>query len=222
MKIIYADPPWSYRVWRKKEHGRTAESHYSTMTIEEIRTLPVAQLADKNCILFLWVTFPVIREAFTVIDAWGFTYKTVAFCWVKQNRQSSSLFWGMGHWTRANAELCLLATKGSPKRQSAGVHQIVMTPIEGHSKKPDIVRDKIISLAGDVPRIELFARQTTPGWDVWGNEVRQFPEPPILQMTRNWWRWRLTMPPRKRRCKLRSTISKAAIPGMTNTVMTWI
>ena len=141
------------------------------MTIEEIRTLPVAQLADKNCILFLWVTFPVIREAFTVIDAWGFTYKTVAFCWVKQNRQSSSLFWGMGHWTRANAELCLLATKGSPKRQSAGVHQIVMTPIEGHSKKPDIVRDKIISLAGDVPRIELFARQTTPGWDVWGNEV---------------------------------------------------
>ena len=106
-----------------------------------------------------------------MIDAWGFTYKTVAFCWVKQNRQSSSLFWGMGHWTRANAELCLLATKGSPKRQSAGVHQIVMTPIEGHSKKPDIVRDKIISLAGDVPRIELFARQTTPGWDVWGNEV---------------------------------------------------
>lgn len=170
-QIIYADPPWSYRVWRKKEHGRTAESHYSTMTIEEIRTLPVAQLADKNCILFLWVTFPVIREAFTVIDAWGFTYKTVAFCWVKQNRQSSYLFWGMGHWTRANAELCLLATKGSPKRQSAGVHQIVMTPIEGHSKKPDIVRDKIISLAGDVPRIELFARQTTPGWDVWGNEV---------------------------------------------------
>ena len=141
------------------------------MTIEEIRTLPVAQLADKNCILFLWVTFPVIREAFTVIDAWGFTYKTVSFCWVKQNRHSSSLFWGMGHCTRANAELCLLATKGSPKRQSAGVHQIVMTPIEGHSKKPDIVRDKIISLAGDVPRIELFARQTTPGWDVWGNEV---------------------------------------------------
>lgn len=74
-QIIYADPPWSYRVWRKKEHGRTAESHYSTMTIEDIRTLPVGQLADKNCILFLWVTFPVIREAFTVIDAWGFTYK---------------------------------------------------------------------------------------------------------------------------------------------------
>lgn len=98
-QIIYADPPWSYRVWRKKEHGRTAESHYSTMTIEDIRTLPVGQLADKNCILFLWVTFPVIREAFTVIDAWGFTYKTVAFCWVKQNRKSPSPCfggWGIG------------------------------------------------------------------------------------------------------------------------------
>lgn len=80
-------------------------------------------------------------------------------------------FWGLGHWTRANAELCLLATKGSPKRQSARVHQIVMTPVEAHSKKPDIVRDKIVALAGDVPRIELFARQATPGWDVWGNEV---------------------------------------------------
>lgn len=128
-------------------------------------------VGGQNCILFLWVTFPVIREAFTVIDAWGFTYKTVAFCWVKQNRKSPSLFWGLGHWTRANAELCLLATKGSPKRQSARVHQIVMTPVEAHSKKPDIVRDKIVALAGDVPRIELFARQATPGWDVWGNEV---------------------------------------------------
>ena len=82
-----------------------------------------------------------------------------------------ALFWGLGHWTRANAELCLLATKGSPKRQSARVHQIVMTPVEAHSKKPDVVRDKIVALAGDVPRIELFARQATPGWDVWGNEV---------------------------------------------------
>lgn len=106
-----------------------------------------------------------------MIDAWGFTYKTVAFCWVKQNRKSPSLFWGLGHWTRANAELCLLATKGSPKRQSARVHQIVMTPVEAHSKKPDVVRDKIVALAGDVPRIELFARQATPGWDVWGNGV---------------------------------------------------
>lgn len=170
-QIILADPPWAYRVWSKKGAGRCAESHYSTMAIEDIRALPVKELADKDCILFLWVTFPTIREAFSVIDAWGFQYKTVAFAWVKQNRKSDSLFWGMGYWTRANMELCLLATKGHPKRLSAAVHQIITAPVEQHSKKPDVVRDKIVTLAGDIPRIELFARQVTQGWDVWGNEV---------------------------------------------------
>lgn len=170
-QIILADPPWAYRVWSKKGAGRCAESHYPTMTMEGIRSLPVKTLADKNCILFLWVTFPTIREAFTVIDAWGFQYKTVAFVWVKQNKKSDSLFWGMGYWTRANAEICLLATKGNPKRLSAAVHQIISAPVEQHSKKPDVVREKIVTLAGDIPRIELFARQVTPGWDVWGNEV---------------------------------------------------
>lgn len=147
-------------------------------SIDDIRNLPVRELADKNCILFMWVTFPTLREAFSVIDAWGFTYKTVAFAWVKQNKKTSSLFWGMGYWTRANVELCLLATKGSPKRHSANVHQVVFAPIAEHSKKPDIIREKIVELAGDLPRIELFARQSPTGWDVWGNEVDcsiQFP-----------------------------------------------
>lgn len=169
--IIYSDCPWEYRVWSKKGQGRSAESHYPTMSIEAIRALPVSEIAAPDCALFMWVTFPTLREAFTVIDAWGFTYKTVAFTWVKQNRETPSLFWGMGHWTRANAEICLLATKGSPKRVSANVHQVVMSPVERHSKKPDEVRDRIMALMGDLPRIELFARQTTLGWDVWGNEV---------------------------------------------------
>ena len=170
--IIYADPPWKFQTYSERgSQLKSADCHYSCMKFDDILSLPVESIAADDSILFLWVTFPVIREAFTVIDAWGFTYKTVAFCWVKQNRKSPSLFWGLGHWTRANAELCLLATKGSPKRQSARVHQIVMTPVEAHSKKPDVVRDKIVALAGDVPRIELFARQATPGWDVWGNEV---------------------------------------------------
>lgn len=148
------------------------------MNIEDIQRLPVKEIAADDCILFMWVTFPTLQEAFSVIEAWGFTYKTVAFAWVKQNKRSPSLFWGMGHWTRANVELCLLATKGTPKRQSAAVHQIVLSPIEEHSKKPDVVREKIIELAGDLPRIELFARQTVDGWDTWGNEVPcsiQFP-----------------------------------------------
>lgn len=141
------------------------------MRLEDIRALPVGDLAAKNCALFLWVTLPNLRDAFLVLDAWGFIYKTAAFVWVKQNKKAPSLFWGLGHWTRANAELCLLAIKGSPKRQSAAVHQVILSPVEEHSKKPDVVRERIVTLMGDLPRVELFARQTAPGWDVWGNEV---------------------------------------------------
>ena len=106
-----------------------------------------------------------------MLDAWGFTFKTVALVWVQQNKKADSLFWGMGYWTRANAEICILATKGRPKRMSAGVHQVIMSHIEEHSKKPQEARDRIITLMGDVPRLEMFARQKTEGWDVWGNEV---------------------------------------------------
>ena len=105
------------------------------------------------------------------MEQWGFTYKTVAFVWVKQNKKADNLFWGMGHWTRSNAELCILATKGNPKRLSASVHQVIMSHIEKHSKKPDETRKRIVELVGDLPRVELFARQKTDGWDVWGNEV---------------------------------------------------
>lgn len=169
--IIYADPPWSYRVWSKKGSGRSAESHYPTMSIAEIKALPVSQIAGQDCILFLWVTFPVLQNVWEVLDAWGFTYKTVAFVWVKRNSVSDSLFLGMGYWTRSNAEICLLATKGKPKRFSKNVQQVILSHREEHSKKPDVTRERIVALAGDLPRIELFARQSTPGWDVWGNEV---------------------------------------------------
>lgn len=169
--IIYADPPWQYKTYSQKGQERSAESHYPTMELEAIQALPVAELAADDCVLFLWTTIPLLKDCFSVIQAWGFTYKTVAFVWIKKNRKSDSLFWGMGHWTRANAELCILATKGNPKRRSAGVHQVIMTPIEEHSKKPNETRNRIIALVGDLPRIELFARQKTAGWDVWGNEV---------------------------------------------------
>lgn len=141
------------------------------MSIEEIKALPVGELADKNCALFMWLTFPCLYEALDVLKAWGFEYKTVAFVWVKKNRKSNGLFWGMGYWTRANAELCILATRGKPKRISPCVHQVIISHVEQHSKKPDEARDRIIALMGDLPRIELFARQAPKGWDVWGNEV---------------------------------------------------
>ena len=141
------------------------------MPLEEIQALPVGDLAAKDCILFMWTTIPLLQDCFSVMKAWGFTYKTVAFVWIKQNKRSDSLFWGMGHWTRANAELCMLATQGHPKRRSASVHQVILSRIKEHSRKPEEARERIIRLAGDMPRIELFARQITPGWDAWGNEI---------------------------------------------------
>ena len=167
-QVIYADPPWDYQQCRL---SGSAKKHYPTMRIEELCALPVAEIADRDCALFLWATFPQLPEALRLIQAWGFVYKTVAFVWLKQNRKALTWFYGLGFWTRSNAEICLLATKGHPKRQSAGIHQLVISPVEHHSKKPDEVREKIVALMGDVPRIELFARQQTPGWDVWGNEV---------------------------------------------------
>lgn len=141
------------------------------MSIDDICSLSVGDIAAKDCVLFLWSTFPMLPEALKVIHAWGFSFKTLAFLWLKQNKKSKSWFFGLGFWTRGNAEICLLATKGHPKRQSAKVHQFIIAPIEAHSKKPDIVRDKIVELMGVLPRIELFARQKTAGWHVWGNEI---------------------------------------------------
>lgn len=120
----------------------------------------------------MWATFPMLREALETIEAWGFKYKTVAFVWIKQNRSGDGLFMGLGNWTRSNAEICLLATKGSPKRVGKAVRQTVVSPLERHSKKPDEIRDRIVELMGDIPRVELFARQLAPGWDAWGNEIQ--------------------------------------------------
>ena len=167
-KVIYADPPWQYH---NKPQGKGPEDHYQTMPLEDICALPVKELADKDCALFMWVTLPFLLDCFKVIDAWGFKYKTVAFVWIKQNRVNDGIFWGMGMWTRSNAELCIIATKGRPKRRAANIHQVIISHVREHSRKPDETRIRIEELMGDVPKIELFARESPPGWDVWGNEV---------------------------------------------------
>lgn len=168
--IVYADPPWSYKDMALSGN-RGACCKYPTQSQEWIKNLPIKDIVSNNCILFLWVTMPKLNECFEIIEKWGFQYKTVAFTWVKRNPKKLNYAWGMGRWTRANPELCLLATKGKPRRINAGVHSIIDTPREKHSKKPDIVRDKIIQLCGDLPRIELFARERVDGWDAWGNEI---------------------------------------------------
>jgi N6-adenosine-specific RNA methylase IME4 len=150
------------------------------MKAGDIIRIPVREIADENCVLFLWVIFNRLQDGLDVIKGWGFEYKSCAFVWVKKNKKSQSWFWGMGRWTRANPEICLIATRGTPKRISASVHSVVDLPIERHSKKPDEVRNRIVQLVGDLPRVELFAREKTPGWDVWGNEVESDIEIPVV------------------------------------------
>ncbi len=157
--MIYADPPWRYKVYSKKGLGRSAESHYPTMCLEDIKALPIGELAAKDCALFMWITFPCMQEAFQVLEAWGFEYKTTAFVWIKQNRVSDSSFgaWGTG---TANAELCILATKGIPN----GLAPVCIRYHEPHRralKKPVEARNASSDL-GDVPRIEFSP--ASPRW----------------------------------------------------------
>lgn len=170
--VIYMDPPWAYQVYSKKGRGSSAENHYRTMGREDICALDVAGIAAEDCVLFLWVTFPCLLEGLEAIRRWGFTYKTLGFVWAKRCRkQRDKWFWGLGFWTRANPEICLIAVRGKPKRISKAVHSMVDAPVERHSKKPDEVRRRIEQLMGDVPRVELFARQRYDGWACLGDEI---------------------------------------------------
>jgi len=177
-QIIYADPPWSYRNMGNIQ--ATANAQYDTMEQKDIEALPIADLADDNCILFLWATFPKMQEALDTIKAWGFEYKTVGFTWIKKNKNGDNFF-GVGWYTKSNAEVCLIGVKGKAPKVSNSVSSIIETVREEHSKKPNIVRDKIVEFCGDIPRVELFARPDTQlnlkgettfdGWDVFGDEV---------------------------------------------------
>lgn len=170
--IIYADPPWNFKVWSKRGEGRSASQHYPVMDLAQITALPVESIAADDCVLFLWVTNPLLQEGLSVMKSWGFKYKTVGFHWIKTNRVSDGYFMGTGYWTRANPEICLLGTRGKPSRVDMGVRSLVVEPIRRHSAKPERVRIDIVRLLGNVPRIELFARDKVKGWDAWGNEIR--------------------------------------------------
>ena len=169
--IIYADPAWKFQTYSEKGKKKNAENHYVCMNIDDICELPIKNICENNCILFMWAIDSMLPEAFRVIEKWGFTYKTVGFTWAKLNKKSKGFFTGLGYWTRGNPEMCLLATKGKPKRISKSVPQLITDKRREHSRKPDSIRDHIVNLCGDLPRIELFARQKVEGWDCWGNEV---------------------------------------------------
>jgi len=172
-KIIYADPPWSYNKYSNSKENISKKirvTPYKPLPLEEIKSLPVSDIAEKDAILFLWVTFPCLEFGLDVIKAWGFKFKTVGFNWMKKNKKGIGWFMGFGHYTRSNGEICLLATrgKGIPILKK-NLSQVVITPLTSHSEKPTIVRKKIVQLVGDNSRIELFARKEAAGWDSWGD-----------------------------------------------------
>jgi len=172
--IIYADPPWHYKNYADNTASRWVGNQYPVMSIDDISNLPVRKLTATGCVLFLWVTAPCLLEGIEVMKAWGFEYKTKAFCWVKMNRNNMGVFTGMGYYTRSNSEDCLLCVKGNPlPRLDHSISQVILHPVMEHSKKPSIARDLIVRLFGELPRIELFARQQVEGWDCWGWGVEE-------------------------------------------------
>lgn len=167
--IVYADPAWTYGEWGNGT--REPGIHYNLMKTEDIAALPVSSIAADDCILFMWATYPLLPEALDVVKAWGFKYKTVGFVWVKKNKNADTNFFGLGGWTRANSEICIIGVKGNITRMDAGISQVIESAIEEHSRKPAVTRTLITKLVGELPRIELFSREKTDGWDCWGNEV---------------------------------------------------
>jgi N6-adenosine-specific RNA methylase IME4 len=176
--VVLVDPPWHFRTWSRNGRDRSADQHYQTMQLVDLAALPVADLVATDSVLLLWATWPLLPEALALIQAWGFKYKTCAFAWMKADpyrlfADDATPFAGLGYWTRANTEPCLLATRGKPKRLNADVRQGIIAPRREHSRKPDGIHDRIERLVAG-PYLELFARQTRPGWTCWGNEPGKF------------------------------------------------
>ncbi len=182
--IVYADPPWRFTGLGLKGIRSGAmrkdnpllhktiklEEKYPTMSIDEICNLPVKEIVNDIAVCFLWSTDAHLKGAISVLDAWGFQYTTVGFVWNKKTSTNKQVCY-YGHWTMKGTELCLLGRRGKIAPIKHDVRQLIEAKRKEHSHKPDEVRDRIIRLMGDLPRIELFARQEVPGWDCFGNQV---------------------------------------------------
>lgn len=173
-KVLLVDPPWKYND-RRNKHTRFcggAMSHYNVMDIKEIKSLPVKNITDDDAVIFLWVTFPLLKEGIEVLESWGFTYKTLGFSWIKTNKISGTPFFGIGYYTKSNCECCLLGVKGKTIKPATNtVSSVVLSPRREHSQKPDEVKQGIEMLYPTQNKIELFAREKIEGWDVVGNEI---------------------------------------------------
>jgi N6-adenosine-specific RNA methylase IME4 len=161
--VIYADPPWLYENKPMGDVARAVEEHYPTMSLDEIKAVPIP--AAKDCVLFLWATVPLLPEALAVMTAWGFTYKSM-ITWVKDK-------WGIGYWVRSQCEHLLIGTRGNIPAPAPGdqLPAKIDAPRLGHSEKPAVFAEHIARLFPNVPKLEMFAREKRDGWDVWGNQV---------------------------------------------------
>lgn len=171
---VLADPPWSFKSWSGKTGTphRSANDHYVTTATSSLKDIPVASVCAKDCVMFMWVVDSHIGEAIDLGRAWGFDIKTKAFTWVKTTKSGIPKI-GMGYWTRKQTEICLMFTRGKPKRKDMGVRELIMTPRREHSRKPDEQYERIERLVAG-PYLEMFARQAWPGWTAWGLETGKF------------------------------------------------
>ena len=181
-QLIYADPPWLWSARSAKGEGRSPKNHYSVMTSSDIAALPVRDLVERDSVCLMWVVDPMIETGYAVMRSWGFFPVTVGFYWVKTNRNSPGYFTGLGYYTRANPEQCILGVGGrlagdrwikgrGLKVLAHDVPRLIVSPRGKHSEKPVEAYERIERLFGDVSRLELFARSRRPGWDAFGNQV---------------------------------------------------
>ena len=181
-RVALVDPPWRFSTWSPHGRHRCADRHYRCEELEQLKqVVPISELMAPDSLIFLWVVQTHLPAALQLLEAWNFEFKTVGFIWIKMPKQWSANKlplrirpkMGMGYYTRANSEQCWIACRGNGiKRQDKGVDQVLYAPIREHSRKPDEVIHRIDRLVGDVPRIELFARQQRPGWEAWGDQVQ--------------------------------------------------
>lgn len=176
--IILSDIPWKYN---DKAGRRGSDKKYDVLSMKQLMTIRIGDLASENCAHFMWTTGPMLPDALKLMKIYGFEYKNIVFTWIKTNKKSDGLFSGMGHYSRSNPEFVLLGMTGKLARQSRSVHSVIMAPVGEHSSKPPDVKDRIVQLFGDIPRVELFARDKSFGWtqtglEMDGLDIREFIE----------------------------------------------
>lgn len=171
--VITADCPWSFKLWSRKDLSKSPDHHYSCMTLDDIRALPVSDLAARDCVLIMWATAPMLDQQIDVLKGWGFQFKT-AGSWAKRSSTGAKWAFGTGYVFRSAAEFYLVGTRGKPRSAVRDVRNLIVAPVREHSRKPDQMRTDLERMFPEVPRCELFGRQRAENWDVWGNQTDRF------------------------------------------------